>query len=72
LKLEAGQDNVGETVIAPLLPPGEPLVVQPELVKNRCIKIMSMDRLIHGSKSKFIRRTIRHTPLPPPPTGSLP
>jgi hypothetical protein len=58
--------NVGETVIAPLLTPGESLVVQSELVQDCGIEVMDVDRFIHGSKSKLIRRAIRHTSFDSP------
>ena len=50
--------HIGQAVIATAVAVGGTLVVDPHQVQNRRVKIIHVNRLLHGSHTMFIGRTV--------------
>ena len=53
--------NVGQTVVASRVSIGEPFVVKTHQPQDRGVKVVDVDRILHGLKSKLVRFAVSHS-----------
>ena len=57
--------NIGKTKVSSLIFVGEALVIDTEKVKNGCVKIVNMDRILSNVVTVVVRRSVGGSRLAP-------
>ena len=51
--------NISEPEVSSCVTEGEPLVIEPEQMKDRCVEIMDVHRILHHLSAEFVRLAVR-------------
>ena len=57
--------NIGKTKVSPLIFVGEAFVIDTEKVKNGCVKIVNMNRILSNVVTVVVRRSVGGSRLAP-------